>query len=67
MEDTNLEQIITVLENMEIQNMSDDPQIQGWLEQITMPEFQLIDSLINLFLDNLTDLKTTSNILKVLR
>jgi hypothetical protein len=67
MEDTNLEQIITVLENMESQNMSDDVQIQDWLEQITDPEFQLVDSLINLFMDSMDDTQTTTNILKVLR
>jgi hypothetical protein len=67
MEDTNIDQIITVLENIEKQNLNDDPQIKDWLNQITNPEFQLVDSLINLFLDNISDLQTTGNILKVLR
>ncbi len=65
--ETNIDQIITVLENMESQNMSEDTQIQDWLEQITDPEFQLVDSLITLFLDNMDDHKVTSNIFKVLR
>ena len=67
MDDNNLEQIITVLENMESQNLSEDVKIQEWLEQITDPEFQLIDSMINLFLDNIEDKETTTNIFKVLR
>lgn len=67
MEDAKLEQIITVLENIEGHNLSEDPQIKEWLKQVTNPEFQLVDSLINLFLDHLTDITLTVNILKVLR
>jgi hypothetical protein len=67
MEEASLEQIITVLENIERHNESNNPQIKEWLKQITNPEFQLIDSLINLFLDNLKDSALTVNILKVLR
>jgi hypothetical protein len=52
---------------MESQNLSEDVKIQEWLEQITDPEFQLIDSMINLFLDNIEDKETTTNIFKVLR
>ena len=66
-DETNLETIITVLENIELQDMSKDEQIVKWLENITHPEFQLVDSLINLFTDNLSDSETTKNILKVLR
>jgi hypothetical protein len=66
-EGTNLETIITVLENIERENLSKDEQIIKWLNDVTHPDFQLIDSLITLFMDNITDLETTGNILKVLR
>ena len=67
LEDTNLEEIIGVLERIEEGNMSHDEKIISWLENITNVEFQLVDSLINLFLDNVKDIRTTTNILKVLR
>ncbi len=66
-EEGNLETIINVLENIELNNMSQDPEIKAWAENITKPEFQLVDSLIKLFLDNVNDVKNTNNILKVLR
>jgi hypothetical protein len=55
------------LENIERDNLSKDEQIIKWLNDVTHPDFQLIDSLITLFMDNITDLETTGNILKVLR
>ena len=63
----NLETIINVLENIELNNLSQNPDIIAWAENITKPEFQLVDSLIKLFLDNVNDVKNTNNILKVLR
>jgi hypothetical protein len=66
-EEGNLETIIQVLENIEINNLSKNPEIIQWVENITKPEFQLVDSLIKLFLDNTSDIKNTTNILKVLR
>jgi hypothetical protein len=66
-EEGNLETIIQVLENIELNNLSRSPEIIQWVENITKPEFQLVDSLIKLFLDNSSDIKNTTNILKVLR
>jgi hypothetical protein len=66
-EEGNLETIIQVLENIELNNLSRSPEIIAWVENITKPEFQLVDSLIKLFLDNANDVKNTTNILKVLR
>lgn len=66
-EEGNLETIIQVLENIELKNLSRSPEIIQWVENITKPEFQLVDSLIKLFLDNSSDIKNTTNILKVLR
>lgn len=66
-DDTSLETIVTVLENIERENLSHNQDIQNWLENITQPDFQLIDSMITLFLDNISDLETTATILKVLR
>lgn len=66
-EETNLETIIQALENIELNNLSKDERIQEWLDNITNEEFQLVDSLINLFMDNIRDTKTTNNIMKVLR
>jgi hypothetical protein len=66
-EETNLETIIQTLENIELNNLSKDERIQEWLDNITNEEFQLVDSLINLFLDNIRDIRTANNIMKVLR
>jgi len=66
-EETNIDQIIVVLENIEVQNLAEDPSIISWLNNITHPDFKLIDSMINLFLDNIMDLNLSKNILKVLR
>lgn len=66
-EEGNLETIIQVLENIELNNLSRSPEIIEWVENITKPEFQLVDSLIKLFLDNSSDINNTTNILKVLR
>jgi hypothetical protein len=66
-EETKIEQISLVLDEIEEQNLKDDPGISSWLGEIAKPEFKLIDSLINLFLDKLLDLKLTNDILKVLR
>jgi len=66
-EETNLDQIMIVLENIEAQNLSQEPSIKNWLSNITHPDFKLIDSMINLFLDNILDLTLSKNILKVLR
>ncbi len=63
----NLETIINILENIERENLSGNEEIQIWLNNVTKSEFQLIDSLINLFTDHISDYDTTSNILKVLR
>jgi hypothetical protein len=68
MEDTNLEQIITVFENIEKDSLGEDPKIKEWIKNITNSEFQLIDSLLNLFLDNVENTQEMSkSILKVLR
>ena len=66
-EETNIDQIIVVLENIEVQNLAEDPSIISWLNNITHPDFKLIDSMINLFLDNIMDLNLSKNILNVLR
>jgi hypothetical protein len=65
--ESNLEQIVSVLTNIERENLYKNPQIQDWILQITKPEFQLVDSLISLFMNSLNDLKTSRDILKVLR
>jgi len=66
-DETNLEQIIKVLENIETQNLAEDVEIIKWLSNITHPDFKLVDSLINLFLDNILDLTLSKNLLRVLR
>jgi len=66
-DETNLEQIMQVLENIETQNLAEDVEIKKWLSNITHPDFKLVDSLINLFLDNILDLTLSKNLLRVLR
>lgn len=67
MEDTNIDQIIEVLKRIETEELSDDPEIKNWLIQITLPEFQLIESLIEMFIENIKDELLTDNVIKVVR
>jgi hypothetical protein len=66
-EEANIEEIIQVLERIEKEDLSEDPEIKAWLEQITMEEFQLIDPFIVMFIENLKDEELTDNVMKVLR
>ncbi len=65
--DTSLDKIMVVLENIEEQNLKDDPSVQKWIASITHPDFKLIQSMTSLFLDNIQETTSSSNILKVLR
>ena len=65
-EEMSLEKIVIALENIEAQNLKDDESIQKWLYNITSPEFKLIDSFINLFLDSINDQELVGTIFKVL-
>jgi hypothetical protein len=67
MEETNIEEIIEVLERIEKEDLSEDPEIKAWLAEITKEEFQLIDPFITIFIENLKDVELTDNIVKVLR
>ena len=67
MDEINLGEIIHALESIESQNLSKNQDIITWIKQITNNEFQLVDSLLNVFLGNINDTEMTSNILKVLR
>lgn len=67
MEDANIEEIIEVLERIEKEDLSEDPDIKNWLEQITKEEFQLIEPFITMFIENLKDEDLTDCVMKVLR
>ena len=67
MEETNIDQIIEVLERIEKEELSEDPDIKNWLIQITQVEFQLIESFIVMFIENIKDPVLTDNVIKVLR
>lgn len=67
MEETNIDQIIEVLERIEKEELSEDPDIKNWLIQITQVEFQLIESFIVMFIENIKDPELTDNVIKVLR
>ena len=67
MEDTKLSEIIEALENIERENLSDDPQIRAWLKHITNAEFRLVESLIAVINDNLSNNKLITDVFKVLR
>ena len=62
-----LEEIISALENIEIQNLSENEEIQDWLNKITDPEFQLIESFIGLLQEKIDDVAISTNIVKALR
>jgi hypothetical protein len=67
MENNKLLEIITALEHIERNNLSDDPQIRAWIKNITNANFRLVESLIDVINDNLSDSKLVSDVLKVLR
>ena len=67
MEETNIDQIIEVLEKIEKEDISEDPDIKNWLIQITQEEFQLIESFLVMFVENIRDPNLTDSIIKVLR
>jgi hypothetical protein len=67
MEETNIDQIIEVLERIEKEELSEDPDIKNWLIQITQVEFQLIESFVVMFIENMKDPELTDNVIKVLR
>jgi hypothetical protein len=67
MEETSIEEIIVVLERIEKENLSEDPEIKAWIEQIAKEEFQLIEYFITMFMENLKDEELTDNVIKVLR
>ncbi len=66
-EETQIDEIISVLERVEKEELSDDPDIKNWLYQITDEKFELIDSLIVMFVENIKDPVLTDNVIKVLR
>jgi hypothetical protein len=63
----NLKQIIVTLEKIEKKNLSKEPQIVEWLNQITDPDFDLVNSLVDLFIQNTGNSESQKSILKVLR
>ena len=65
-DEMSLDKIAIALENIESQNLKDDESVMNWLKLITSPEFKLIDSFINLFMDSIHDHLLVSTILKVL-
>ena len=65
-DEMSLDKIAIALENIESQNLKDDESVMNWLKLITSPEFKLIDSFINLFMDSIHDHQLVSTILKVL-
>lgn len=65
-ESTDIESIVTALENIERQDLKDDPNTIEWINKITDPEFKLIDSLIEIMITDINNHKQTSTILKIL-
>lgn len=62
-----LNNIINVLEKIETNNLSEDPETKNWLNQITDSEFGLVSSCIDLLLENISNPSLTKNIILVLR
>lgn len=63
--DCNLDQIVLVLENIERQNLKDDPSTMEWIDNITDPEFKLIESLIDMLISDLKNRTNVTTILKI--
>jgi len=61
----NLEQIIIALENIERQNLKDDPDTMNWIDHITDPEFKLIESLVDMLISDLKSHSQVTTILKI--
>jgi hypothetical protein len=61
----NLEQIIIALENIERQNLKDDPDTMNWIDHITDPEFKLIESLVDMLISDLKNHSQVTTILKI--
>jgi hypothetical protein len=61
----NLDQIVIALENIERQNLKDDPDTMEWIDRITDPEFNLIESLIEMLILDLKNHSLVTTILKI--
>lgn len=61
------DQILSVLEKIEKNNLKDDENIKIWLRQITDKEFSLIGSLSSLLVENIKHKNISTNIILVLR
>jgi hypothetical protein len=60
-----VEQIVTALENIESQDLKDNPETIDWINKITDPEFKFIESLVDLILADINDHKQIQTILKI--
>ena len=67
MEDAEIDEIRNVLENIEKENMEDDPEIIEWLKDITKEENQLIEPFLNMFIDDIKNAELTDCVVKVIR
>ena len=61
----NLDQIVIALENIERQNLKDDPDTMNWIDHITDPEFKLIESLVDMLISDLKNHSQVTTILKI--
>jgi len=53
------------LENIERQNLKDDPDTMNWIDHITDPEFKLIESLVDMLISDLKNHSQVTTILKI--
>jgi len=66
-EETHFNEILERIEKIEINNNLQDQISNLWLENLTHPNNRIINSLINLLIQNKSNIKLTKNILKVIR
>jgi hypothetical protein len=63
--DENLEQIKELIENIE--NSEKTPELIDWMKEISTPDYGLVDSMIDTFMERMSDIKLANSILKALR
>lgn len=63
--DENLEQIKELIESIETSEKT--PELIDWMKEISAPDYGLVDSMIDTFVEKMNDIKLANSILRALR
>jgi hypothetical protein len=63
--DENLEQIKELIENIETSEKT--PELIEWMKEISAPDYGLVDSMIETFMEKMADITFANSILRALR